>query len=182
MELIAPPHKETRQALPVFWKTSIWCWRPKKITAIWEYLLSGIRTSISISLMWLKITTHENFLQLSKWTGWIFKYRQLWLFVLLMDFHLLVMRHMNLWHASLSGIPSITILPVSMHRYKDLEKSLALTFFTYKNILYVTFCRQPLCMRSMNVINKQALRRQWFAGDRPGVLGGNEPRAAPYDN
>jgi hypothetical protein len=29
---------------------------------------------------------------------------------------------------------------------------------------------------------KQALRRQWFAGVRPGVLGGNEPRAAPYDN
>jgi hypothetical protein len=28
----------------------------------------------------------------------------------------------------------------------------------------------------------QALRRQWFAGVRPGVLGGNEPRAAPYDN
>jgi hypothetical protein len=24
--------------------------------------------------------------------------------------------------------------------------------------------------------------KQWFAGVRPGVLGGNEPRAAPYDN
>jgi hypothetical protein len=29
---------------------------------------------------------------------------------------------------------------------------------------------------------RQALRRQWFAGVRPGVLGGNEPRATPYDN
>jgi hypothetical protein len=33
-----------------------------------------------------------------------------------------------------------------------------------------------------NEYNIQALRRQWFAGVRPGVLGGNEPRAAPYDN
>jgi hypothetical protein len=32
------------------------------------------------------------------------------------------------------------------------------------------------------IITGQALQRQWFTGVRPGVLGGNEPRAAPYDN
>jgi hypothetical protein len=34
----------------------------------------------------------------------------------------------------------------------------------------------------LTIIIEQALRRQWFAGVRPGVLGGNEPRASPYDN
>jgi hypothetical protein len=34
----------------------------------------------------------------------------------------------------------------------------------------------------VQIYAKQALRRQWFAGVRPGELGGSEPRAAPYYN
>jgi hypothetical protein len=90
-------------------------------------------------------------------------------------FYLELKRNRLFYRLSAEQINEITIrLPAPpMTNGSNYEKTFALNLFATHTTRIII---------SIQLQIKQALRRQWFAGVRPGVLGGNEPRAAPYDN